>query len=99
MNGKEEQSKSELNEVEYDILNAVYFVEHFDNIVAECKADRNVVADTLKSMIHKRWITPMKFDEKTKEYIGTHMYDSDNMGDYHYVATRLGLNVHNSSST
>ena len=48
--------ESQLSDIEYDILNAIYFVEPFENILAECNAAPNVVADVLKQLIAKKFM-------------------------------------------
>ena len=54
--------ESQLTDIEYDILNAIYFVEPFENILAECNAAPNVVADVLKQLIAKKYVVAMRFD-------------------------------------
>jgi hypothetical protein len=88
--------ESQLTDIEYDILNAIYFVEPFDNILAECKAAPNVVADVLKQLIHKKYVVAMRFDEQQQEFVRSFIYDSDNMNAYAYLATKEGLFAHNS---
>ena len=88
--------ESQLTDIEYDILNAIYFVEPFDNILAECKAAPNVVADVLKQLIHKKYVVAMRFDEQQQEFVRSFIYDSDNMNTYAYLATKEGLFAHNS---
>jgi len=83
-----------LSTIEYDILNAVYFVEPFENILSECNEKEPVVADVLKQLIHKKYIVPMKWDETKSEFIRSFIYDSDDMRAYHYLATKEGLMVH-----
>lgn len=85
-----------LTDIEYDILNAIYFVEPFENILAECNAAPNVVADVLKQLIHKKYVVAMRFDEEKQEYSRSFIYDSDNMNAYAYLATKEGLLAHNS---
>jgi hypothetical protein len=85
-----------LTDVEYDILNALYFVEPFEKILEEVDAPENIVADGLKILIDQKMVAPMKWDEKTKEFIRSFIYDSDNMRAYHYLATKEGLIAHNS---
>jgi hypothetical protein len=85
-----------LNEIEFDILNAIYFVEPFDNILSECTAPEKIVGDVLKQLIAKKLVTPMFFDENKQEFIKTFFYDSDNMRAYSYLATKDGLIAHNS---
>lgn len=86
----------ELTPIEYDILNAVYFVEPFETILSECKYPEAVIADVLKQLIHKKYITTLVFDLEKQEYIRTFFYDSDNMRAYAYLATKEGLLAHNS---
>lgn len=85
-----------LSDIEYDILNAVYFVEPFENILKECNEKEPVIADVLKQLIHKKYIVPMKWDEEKSEYIRSFIYDSDDMRAYNYLATKEGLIAHNS---
>jgi hypothetical protein len=85
----------QLSDIEYDILNAIYFVEPFDTIKSECKAPEAIIADVLKQLIDKKYVTPMEFDEAKQEYIRTYFYDSDNMRAYFYLATKDGLMAHN----
>ena len=87
---------TELSELEYEVLGALYFVEPFVHILEECNAPEPVVADVLKSLIQRKWVTPMKFDEQQQEYVRSFIYDTDNMRAYHYLATKEGLLAHNS---
>lgn len=85
-----------LTDIEYDILNAIYFVEPFENILAECSYPPNVVIDVLRQLIDKRYVVAMRFDEETQEYVRSFIYDADNMDAYSYLATKEGLLAHNS---
>ncbi len=88
--------ENQLSDIEYDILNAIYFVESFEHIVEECPAPPAVIADVLKQLIHKKYVTPMRWDEEKTEYVRSFIYDTDNMNAYHYLATKEGLLAHNS---
>jgi hypothetical protein len=85
-----------LSDIEYDILNAIYFVEPFQTIKEECRAPEKVVADVLKQLIARKLVSPMQFDEEKQEYVRTYFHDSDNMHAFHYLATKDGLLAHNS---
>jgi hypothetical protein len=85
-----------LSELEYDILNAIYFVEPFSTLIEECNAPEKIIADVLKQLIAKKYVTPMAFDHDKQEFIKTYFYDSDNMNAYSYLATKEGLLAHNS---
>jgi hypothetical protein len=84
-----------LTDIEYDILNAIYFVESFEHILEECKEKPAIVADVIKQLIHKKYIVPMRWDEEKTEYIRSFIYDTDDMRAYHYLATKEGLIAHN----
>lgn len=87
----------QLSDIEYDILDAVYFVEPFGNILAECPYPANVVADVLKQLIAKKFVVAMRYDEQSGEYLRSFIYDTDNMHAYSYLATKEGLLAHNGS--
>ncbi len=86
---------NELTELEYEVLNCLYFVEPFEKILEEVPAPPAVVADVLKTLLHKKYVVAMKWDEAQQEYVRSFMYDSDNMKAYSYLATKDGLMAHN----
>ncbi|MFN4082796.1 MAG: hypothetical protein ACK4K9_04130 [Bacteroidia bacterium] len=88
--------EKELSEIEWEILNAIYFVEPFEHIVQEVNAPVPVIADCLKQLIHKRFVVALEWNEEKQDYIKTFMYDTDNMCSYRYLATKEGLLAHNS---
>lgn len=95
-----ERKKAEMNkisQVEYDILNALYFVEPFENILDEVDASRPVIVDSLKTLIDKKYVSPLHFDEEKGDFVKTYIYDSDNMQNYSFLATKEGLMLHNNS--
>ena len=85
----------QLTNIDYDILNALYFVEPFEKILEEVDAPDQIVADCLKQLISKRLVSAMKWDEEKREYVRSFIYDSDNMNAYSYMATKEGLMAHN----
>lgn len=84
-----------LNELQYQILDSLYFVESFVHILEEAEAPRPVVQDELRTMIDRGWIQVMQFEPERGDYIRTAIFDADNMQDYHYLATKEGLLKHN----
>ncbi len=84
-----------LTDIEYNILNSIYFVESFEHILEECKEKPAIVADVIKQLIHKKYIVPMRWDDEKTEYIRSFIYDTDDMKAYHYLATKEGLIAHN----
>ena len=84
-----------LTDVEFDILNTVYFVEPFDKIIEEVKFPEKIVADSLKFLITHKYVSAMKWDAKKGTHVRSFIYDSDNMRAYTYIITREGLLAHN----
>lgn len=84
----------ELSDIEYEVLNALYFVEPFQHILEECNAPAPIVGDVLKQLIHRKFVVPMKWDEMNQDYVRSFIYDSDDMDAYHYLATKEGLMAH-----
>lgn len=86
----------ELDDIEYQILDCLYFVEPFEKILEEVPYPASTVADVLKTLIHKKMVTAMRWDEEAQDYKRGFFYDSDNMHAYAYLATKDGLLAHNS---
>jgi len=85
----------ELSDIDFDILNALYFVEPFEKIMEEVAAPPKIVADCLKHLIAKKYVVAMRFDEEKQDYIKSFIFDSDDMNAYSYLATKDGLLAHN----
>ena len=86
---------NELTELEFQILDSVYFVESFEHIVEEAMEPPAVVKDELRTMIDRGLIQVMMFDEGKGDFIRTTIFDADNMQDYSFLATKDGLLKHN----
>ena len=86
----------ELNEVQFDILDNLYFVESYENVLADVDHPEPIIRDELRTMIDKGWVHVMEFDEKSGDYLRTPIYDTDNMKEYHYLASKEGLLRHTS---
>jgi len=84
----------ELNELQFQILGALYFVEPYENILAEVDAPENLVGAELRTMLHLRWVQAMRFDERSQDYVSSALHDTDDLRAYRYLATREGLLAH-----
>lgn len=85
----------EMNDVQFDILDSLYFVEPYAYILEEVSHPPAVVKDELRQMIDKGWVQVMRFDEEKGDYLRTSIYDADQMEDYAFLATKEGLLRHN----
>jgi len=84
-----------LNDVQFQILDALYFVEPFENLLDEVEATRPVIIDELRSMIDKGWIQVMEYSQEKGDYIRTSIFDGDHFENYSFLATKEGLLKHN----
>mgnify|MGYP001347513760 CR=1 FL=1 len=89
----------ELTDLQFRILDSIYFVEPFEKIVEESGAPEKVVADELKTMISRRWVQVMKFDPNRNDFVTTLFYDGDNLKECSFLATKEGLLLHNGYGT
>ena len=85
-----------LDDVEYEVLDVLYFVESYEKILEEVNYPPNIVTDVLKMLIRRRLVVAMDWNEDKKEYVKSFMYDSDHMDTFHYLATKEGLMAHTS---
>lgn len=81
----------EFTDVEYDILDILFFVEPWDKILEEVDSPANIVKDGLRFLIEHKFVTAMTWDEEHNDYKKSNFYDADNMSAYYYLATRKGL--------
>lgn len=83
-----------MNELEFEILDQIYFVESFDKIQQATNIDENTLKNTLKTMIEKGWVKC--FLNQFSEIITDTKDFEENYKKYYYLATKEGLLIHNS---
>jgi hypothetical protein len=85
-----------MEELEYEILDALYFVEPFNTIVDEVSEKRiPVIKDCLRQLINKQYIKVMVWDNTEKTFVSSPFIDFDTLEDFHFLITRQGLLAHN----
>jgi hypothetical protein len=84
-----------LSEEQFRILDCLYFVEPFATLLNETGLPRPIIAAELQTMIAKRWIQVMIYDETVKDYVPTSIHDVDRWDDFFFLATKEGLLKHN----
>ena len=85
----------ELNELQFQILDSIYFMESLEHIVEEAAMPRAIVIDEIRTMIDRGWVQVMAFDERKGDYTRTGIFDNDNLDEYRFLATKEGLLRHN----
>ncbi len=83
-----------MNEIEFKVMDRLFFVENFDNLLEECTLPRNILNAELKSLITKGWVIVMVYDEKKQDFIPTSFFDSDQLNLFSFVATHKGIKQH-----
>ena len=79
---------------EYDIMDELYFVISFEELLKILPLDRNILKRGLSRLVEKRWVKCFKNPEQDIDFDDV---DYENQFDkYHYLATKEGLFVHNS---
>ena len=85
----------EINDIQFQILDSVYFVEPLEKILEEVGQPKPIVIDELRTLIDKGWIQVMIFDNDKNDYKRTAIFDTDHLQDYAFLATKEGLLKHN----
>jgi hypothetical protein len=89
----------DLSELQFDILDALYFVEPYQSLLSEVMAqsgasEQLIVAD-LKQLIAWRYVQVLRYDEHANDWLKTPFHDADDLHAFRYLATKEGLLVHN----
>lgn len=83
-----------MNDVQFQILDALYFVEPYENILAEVEATEPVLSAELRELVAKGWVQAMEWSDQAGDYVRSRFHDSDDLARFHYLATREGLLRH-----
>ncbi|MFK7924940.1 MAG: hypothetical protein AB8H47_23485 [Bacteroidia bacterium] len=85
----------ELTDIQFQILDSLYFVERFEHVLEEAEQPRTIVINELRTMIDRGWIQVMMFNLEEGDFRRTNIFDTDHLEDYSYLATKDGLLKHN----
>lgn len=85
----------ELNDLQFRILDSVYFMESLAHIIEEADAPRAHVIDEIRTMVDRGWMQVLAYDETRSDYLRTGIFDNDNLDEYRFLATKEGLLKHN----
>lgn len=85
----------DINEIQFRILDALYFVEPFETLLEEVGASENIIANELRQLISHRYVQAMRYDNATEDYVPSTVFNSDDLREFRYLATKEGLLKHN----
>lgn len=84
-----------LTTVQFDIIDSIYFVEPYANILEEVDKPEPEVRDELKTLLDRGYVNVFTFDKDSGDYLKAPIYDLDNLQDYYFLASKDGLMKHN----
>ncbi len=79
---------------EYDIMDELYFVISFEELLKILPLDRNILKRGLSRLVEKRWVKCFQNPEQDIDFDDVDYENQFNK--YYYLATKEGLFVHNS---
>lgn len=82
-----------MTDAEFDVLDALYFVTPFAEVVQESGLPEAVVRDALRGMVHRGWVRC--YQGPDTELMPQEVVFEEHYGAYHYLATKAGLLAHN----
>jgi hypothetical protein len=83
-----------MNDLEFDILDELYFVTPFDRLQQTLQMDEAALKPALYELIGKGWVKC--FHPGSIEVVTEELHYEENFRRYHYLATKAGLLAHNS---
>ncbi len=87
-----------LTDAEDRLLDELYFVTTYPDLVQQLTLQESVLRATLTSLLHKGFIIQMQYNDVMKDYEKLEQPDFSVMERSAFVASRQGLIVHNSRS-
>jgi hypothetical protein len=84
-----------MTDLEFDILDELYFVETFDNLLKKLHIEENILAKNLLNLLERGWIKCFSLDKQ--EVLFEVEKFEENYGQYCYLATKAGLMAHHST--
>lgn len=83
-----------MNDQEYIILDELYFIVTFDELLRKTGLPEEALKSELISLVKKGWVKLI--DLKTDSEIEDHLAIEADYKKYNYLATKAGLFAHNS---
>lgn len=84
-----------MNDVQFDILDELYFVISFDDLLKSLDLESEVLLENLKEMVKKGWVKC--FEIETELESSSISFDDSKFKNYFFLATKKGLFVHNTT--
>lgn len=83
----------EMTDQEFDLLDELYFVTTFDQLLDKIDWEKAVLVEVLKSLIAKDWVKAVSLQDG--DLPPAHIDLNKDPRAYHYLASKAGLLAHN----
>ena len=81
-----------MSELEYDILDELYFMIHFDELLERIGLDDDEIRPILAKLLRKGWI---RVYQEPQEELDAELVDLEiHFRNYYYLASKDGLKAH-----
>jgi hypothetical protein len=87
-----------MNELEFTVLDELYFVNSFYSLQQETTIDSNQLIAVIKGLLSKKYVTQLVFSKLINDYIKLDAPDYSKLTESYFVATKEGLLAHNTRS-
>ncbi len=87
---------SSFTDLEYEILDEVYFVSSYYDILANVAAEEAAFKASLRNLIEQEFMYQLAYEAASEDYERCEQPDWNDFERYHYVASKKGLLAHNS---
>lgn len=84
-----------LTEQEFDILDELYFVISWHELIEVMRCDSAWLKDGLRTLLEKRFVQQFTYSELHHDFVRLNEPDLAHPEQYHYLATKEGLLAHN----
>ena len=83
-----------LNDLEYRVLDELYFVSSFQNLLDNLGEEKSSVIDALRNLLENNLVIQVKIEEGKEEKLD--VPDLTTLEESYFVASKKGLLMHNS---
>lgn len=95
MSGKAGNIKPQMDELHYDIIDELYFITTFDQLLSSIGLEEQVVKEKIWELIEIQHVKAMvNYDNELE--LNKETFEN-NFRIYHYIATKKGLMWHNTT--
>jgi hypothetical protein len=92
--GKTDLTANNMSTEEYEVMDELYFIRSFQELLNELKWDEKKLYSVLSQLFQKGWIRC--YSNPLDEILTEHVKLESNYRQYHYFASKEGLKAHTS---